>query len=33
MVAAFEVTLDTGGTVDTPALETDTDSLGPPNVR
>lgn len=33
MVAAFEVTLDTGGTVDNPTLSTDTDPLGPPNVR
>lgn len=33
MVAAFEVTLDTGGAVTAPALETNTDPLGPPNVR
>jgi len=33
MVAVFEVTLDTGGTVDNPALSTNTDPLGPPNVR
>lgn len=33
MVAVFEVTLDTGGTPDNPALSTNTDPLGPPNVR
>ena len=33
MVAEFEVTLDTGGTLDNPALETNTDPLGPPNIR
>ena len=33
MVADFEVTQDTGGTVDNPALSTNTDPLGPPNVR
>ncbi len=33
MVAAFEVFLDTGGSNANPALETNTDPLGPPNIR
>jgi hypothetical protein len=33
MVAVFEVTLDTGGMADNPGLSTNTDTLGPPNVR
>jgi len=33
MVAVFNVNLDTGGTVDNPGLSTNTDPLGPPNLR
>ena len=33
MVAIFEVTQDTGGTADNPALSTNTYPLGRPNVR
>lgn len=33
MVAIFTVNLDTGGVISNPALETNTDPLGPPNIR
>lgn len=33
MVAVMDVYLDTGGTDANPALETDTDGLGPPRIR
>lgn len=33
MVADFNVELDTGGTAGNPGAETDTDPLGPPNIR
>lgn len=33
MVSSFSVFVDTGGSVGSPALETDTDPLGPPNIR
>lgn len=33
MVASFNVMLDTGGTDQTPGTSTNTDALGPPNVR
>jgi len=33
MAAIFNVMLDTGGSAGSPGIETNTDSLGPPNVR
>ena len=33
MAAVFDIYLDTGGTDNTPGAETDTDALGPPNIR
>jgi len=33
MVAAFNINLDTGGVIDTPGASTNTDPLGPPNIR